>query len=80
MKQKEREREEIQSSLTWRYSPDVKSLEDILVHLLAGRLKHALPADLKYLKCFSCYRQRVLTTNLDKQRATTEDMNIVDLS
>lgn len=27
--------------------PDVKSLEDILVHSLAGRFEHALPADLK---------------------------------
>lgn len=55
--------------------PDVKSLEDILVHSLAGQFKHALAADLKYLECLSCYRQRVLTTKVDGQRADTEDMN-----
>lgn len=59
--------------------PDVKSLEDMLVHKLAGPFEHALPADLKYLKCLSCCRQPVLTTQLDKQSATTEDMNSLHL-
>lgn len=57
--------------------PDVKSLEDTLVHLLARWFKHALSADLKYLECLRCYRQRVLTTKLDKQSATTEDMWLI---
>lgn len=57
--------------------PDVKSLEDILVHKLAGPFEHALPADVKYLKCLSCCGQPVLTTQLDKQSATTEDMNLL---
>lgn len=43
--------------------PDVKSLEGMLVHSLTGWFQHALPADLKYLKCLSCYRRCVLTTN-----------------
>lgn len=49
--------------------PDVKSLEDTLVHLLAGQFRHALAADVKYLECLSCYRQHVLTT---EQARSTE--------
>lgn len=58
--------------------PDVKSLEDILVHSLAGRFKHALPADLKYLECLSCNKHLVLTATL-KQSVATEDMNLAHL-
>ncbi len=56
--------------------PDAKSLEDILVHSLAGWFEHALPADVKYLGCFSCYWQRVHTTTL-RESVVTVDMNFM---
>lgn len=53
--------------------PDVKSLEDILAHPLAGQFKHALPADLKYLGCLS--RQLSSKQSCTGRSAAAEDMN-----
>lgn len=47
--------------------PDVKSLEDILVHSLAGWFKHAPPADVKYLGCFTCYKAACPHNNTDTE-------------
>jgi len=61
--------------------PDVKSLEDMLVHSLTGCFEHALSADLRYLGGLSCHRdwECVLSTKVDKQSATTGDMNLAHL-
>lgn len=51
-----------------------KGLVDILVHSLAG-FKHALPADLKYLECLSCYTVHA-ENKVDRQRAASEDREL----
>lgn len=58
--------------------PDVKSLEDILVHSMAGWFKHALLAHLKYLECLSCCKGVRPLSKPDRQSEITEGMHLAD--